>query len=299
MTLNLKRVRYFTVVADELHFGRAADRLHMAQPPLSQQIRQLEQDLGVELFNRSTRKVSLTEAGSIFLPDALQLLAEADGVERRLAELGSASSGQLRIGFVDSTSYEIMPRFLGTYQSRWPTVAYELRSMSSDEQHQALTRSEIDIGFGRANRDPSLIKQQVILNEPLVVAVPENHPLASQSTTTLSRLAGERFLGFDQATSPTLHSELAAMCGAQNVAYDPVIQATEYTTIVGLVASGQGIAIVPSSVQTFRPPNITYLSLRDRRATSSLLLLSRQSERSELVQNARQLLEELFSGQKP
>ncbi len=295
MTLNLKRIRYFTVVAEELHFGRAAERLHMAQPPLSQQIRQLETDLGVELFSRSTRRVKLTEAGTLFYPQALKLITDAEGLERRLAQYSSGDGGRLRIGFVDSSSYEVMPRFLRAYRARWPAVEYELRSMSSDEQYKALTRGEIDLGIARANRNPQELKSTLISKERLILAMPVDHKLANQKRTSISQLQGEEFLGFDRDVSPSLHTELTALFSNHQVVYDPIIEATEYTTILGLVASGQGIAIVPAGVQTFSPPNLRYVGLRNADATSQLLLLSRQSEQSRLVTQASSLIAEGFT----
>ncbi|MGI9599299.1 MAG: LysR family transcriptional regulator, partial [Acidimicrobiales bacterium] len=151
--MNLRRLRYFVAVADELHFGRAAKRLHMAQPPLSQQIRQLEAELGVTLFERSTRRVTLTDAGRLFYPEAQRLLVEADSVERRVAEIRSGDGGTLRLGFVDSASYEVMPRLLRAHRQRWPSVEYELLSMSTDAQHESLVGRRIDLGIGRASRE--------------------------------------------------------------------------------------------------------------------------------------------------
>ena len=292
--MNLKRLRYFVVVADELHFGRAARRLHMAQPPLSQQIRLLEADLGVTLFDRSTRRVVLTAAGRRFHPEAKRLVREADALERRIGDFATGHGGTLRFGFVDSASYEIMPRFLRAYRRRWPDVDYVLRSMSSDEQHAALAAGEIDLGIGRAVGDPVEIRSTTLLDERLVLGVPADHRLADQQRTSLGRLAGEVFIGFDRTVSPSLHAVLRAMFAARKVAYDPVIEATEYTTILGLVASGQGIAVVPSGVRTFRPPDLRYLALSDRSATSSLLLFSRVGDTAPMVGNAIDLAAELF-----
>ena len=292
--MHLKRLRYFVIVADELHFGRAARRLHMAQPPLSQQIRRLESDLGLQLFERSTRRVVLTDAGRRFHPEARRLLREADALERRMIDFGSGHGGTLRLGFVDSASYEVMPRFLRAYRTRWPAVDYVLRSMSSDAQHSALATGEIDVGIGRAVGDPAVVRSTNLVDERLVLGVPADHRLAGRERTSLARLAGETFIGFDRGVSPSLFAELRAMFSARRVAYDPVIEATEYTTILGLVASGQGIAVVPSGVRTFRPPDLRYLALGDRSATSSLLLLSRTDETAARVGNAIDLATELF-----
>ncbi len=286
-------------VADELHFGRAAKRLHMAQPPLSQQIRQLEAELGVTLFERSTRRVTLTDAGRLFYPEAQRLLVEADSVERRVAEIRSGDGGTLRLGFVDSASYEVMPRLLRAHRQRWPSVEYELLSMSSDAQHEALIGRRIDLGIGRASRDSEQVQSTGILKERLTVAVPADHPLASQKQTSLARLRGETFIGFDRSVSPSLHGELVAMFAEKGADYDPIIEATEYTTIVGLVASGQGIAVVPAAVRSFTPPGLRYLGLSDPGATSNLFMLSRAAEQPPLVARAIELATEVFGWQEP
>ena len=292
--MNLRRLRYFVVVAEELHFGRAAKRLHMAQPPLSQQIRQLETELGVALFERSTRRVRLTEAGDLLYPEARQLLTDADGLERRVVQFRSGDGGTLRLGFVDSASYETMPRFLRAYRERWPEVTYELRTMSSDAQHAGLMDGSIDLGIGRALGDPTLIDATIIVSEKLSLAVPVGHVLSSQKRTTISRLKNEAFIGFDRRLSPSLHGELEAMCAERQVRYDPIMEAGEYTTILGLVAAGEGIAVVPSSVQTFKPPELRYLRLSDRSAVSSLLLLTRRNDSSPLVSRGMELATALF-----
>jgi len=162
--------------------------------------------------------------------------------------------------------------------------------MSSDEQYQALTRGEIDLGLARANRNPQALKSTLVMKEPMVLAVPADHPLAQRERTSISQLQGEEFLGFDREVSPSLHTELTALFSSHQVVYDPIIEATEYTTILGLVASGQGIAIVPAGVQTFKPPNLRYVAIRNAEATSQLMLLSRVDEQSRLVTQASRLI---------
>lgn len=296
--MNINRLRYFCTVAEELHFGRAAERLYMAQPPLSQQIRQLEEELDLVLFERTTRKVSLTSAGRALYADASSVLSEFDRFARRVNEVKSGTRGTLRIGFVDSASYDVMPRLLKTYRSNWPSVEYELRSMSSDEQIAALERDRIDLGLGRTTGsqvgDAGPITATVLQREPLAVAVPDDHRLAKESEIQLAELSQASFIGFDRQVSPSLHRELVQMLQARSIDYRPVIEAQEYATILGLVASGQGIALVPTSVQTLRPPNLTFLSLTDADASIALLLMTRQEDDSALVAQARTVAEEIF-----
>ena len=293
--MNLQRLRYFVAVAEELHFGRAAERLHMSQPPLSQQIRLLERELDTALFDRSTRRVSLTDAGAFLYPEAVRLLATADGVDHLMDQHRHGQAGTLRVGFVDSAAYEVMPRVLSEYRRRWPRVGYELHTMSSDEQVQALREGRIDLGIGRAAADARNVEAMLVMHEPLLVAVGASHRLAAAPQTSLRNLAGESIIGFDRRVSPSLHAVLAGMLGAEGVTYDPIIEATEYATILGFVAAGEGIAIVPASVQTFRPPDLHYVTLRDRSASVRLLLLTRAGEPPPLVAQALDVVAELYT----
>ena len=297
--MNFQRLRYFVAVAEELHFGRAADQLNMSQPPLSQQIRLLERELDTALFDRSTRRVSLTDAGAFLYPEAVRLLAAADGVDRLMDQHRHGQAGTLRVGFVDSAAYEVMPRVLSEYRLRWPRVDYELHTMSSDEQVQALGSGQIDLGIGRAAADPQHVEATLVMHERMLVAVGAAHRLAARPQASLSDLAGEPIIGFDRRASPSLHAVLAGMLGAEGVTYDPIIEATEYATILGFVAAGEGVAIVPASVQTFRPPDLHYAALVDRSASVPLLLLTRAGEPPPLVTQALHVVAELYAAAAP
>lgn len=292
-TVNLRRLTYFVAVAEELHFGRAAARLHMAQPPLSQQIQELERELGVRLFDRSTRSVTLTDAGRLLYPDALDLVVRSTGVRRRMEEVRSGEGGVLRLGFVDSASYEVLPRLLRAHRRRWPSVRFELRSLSSDQQVDALTRGAIDLGVARTTPAAGM-EAITTLDERLVLAVPDEHRLAAAGEVSLADLADESFVGFDRRASPTLHQEFVALLWSFGLPYDPVIEGTEYTTILGLVAAGQGVAIVPASVQAFRPADLTYVELVDATARTTLVFLHRHQNRAPLLARAAELVEQLY-----
>lgn len=284
--MNLTRLRYFLTVAEELHFRRAAERLHMAQPPLSQQIREFERELGIQLFERTTRRVTLTDAGRLLQAEGKRLIVEADGLDRRMNGLRRGEAGVLRLGFVDSASYSVMPTFVRAHRGRWPMVTYELTTMSSDQQHAALAAGLIDLGIARTPGPSATTRSVTVLRESLMIAIGPDHPLAGQKSTSVRRLAGESFVGFDRQVSPSLHAELRAFFAGEGVTYDPTIEATEYTTILGLVASGQGIAVVPASVGTFRPAGLHHLELRHPRARSSLILISRAEQGAPLVDHA-------------
>ncbi|MCY3586361.1 MAG: LysR substrate-binding domain-containing protein [Acidimicrobiaceae bacterium] len=297
--MNLQRLRYFATVAEELHFGRAALRLHMSQPPLSQQIRQLERELDTALFDRSTRRVSLTDAGKFLYPEAVRLLAAADGVDRLMEQHRHGQTGTLRVGFVDSAAYEVMPRVLAEYRRRRPQVEFELHTLSSDEQVQALRAGRIDLGIGRAAADAGGVEATLVMHERLVLAAGASHRLAASGAACLGDLAGEPIIGFDRNVSPSLHAVLAGTLRVEGVAYDPMIEATEYTTILGFVAAGEGVAIVPAGVQTFRPPGLQYTPLTDASASVPLLLLRGAGEPLPLVSHALEAVAELYDSRDP
>lgn len=267
----------------------------MAQPPLSQQIRRLEADIDLQLFDRSTRRVALTAAGELILTEARKLLAAATLTERAIEEFRSGATGVLRLGFVDSAAYNVMPELLHEYRTRWPGINYELRSMSSDEQHAALLVGEIDLGICRTATRAAEMRSIEFLLEPLCLAVGANHPLAEAKSTSIGKLVDESFIGFDRRASPTLHAELVGMFNGQGVHYDPIIEATEYATILGLVAGGEGIAVVPASVQALQPPNLRYVQFIDTTAALSMLLMARPDEQLASVNNAFSLVLELFA----
>ena len=200
-------------VADELHFGRAAEILHIAQPALSQQIRQLESDLGLRLFERTTRRVSLTPAGSAFLPHARHLLVTAQGVARAAAEFRAGQRGNLRVGFVDSAAYEFVPRFLHRFRQASPAVTLQLHTMSSDEQAAALVAGQIDIGIARVTLDHAPLLATVVDDEPLVAAVQSSHRLASEPSIRLSELRDDEFVGFRAGAIPNFARQIAGYVG--------------------------------------------------------------------------------------
>jgi len=283
---NLRRLDAFVAVAEELHFGRAADRLHIAQPALSQQIRQLEADLGLALLERTTRRVALTPDGAAFLPHARQLLVSAQGVARAAEELRVGARGRLRLGFVDSTAFEFVPWFLRRFRSTWPEADVELHTMSSDEQARALVDGDIDLGVARTVPVRPAVDSAVLGHDRFMLAVPADHAVAGQRTVSLRRLAQETFVGFSRTSSPSLHAELRSLLGGHGVGYDPAIEATEYTTIVGLVAAGEGVALVPAGVRRLQLPNVAYVKVADADARVALVRLSRIDEPQTIVANA-------------
>ncbi len=293
--MNLQRLRYFLAVADELHFGRAAERLHMAQPPLSQQIRLLENELGVQLFDRTTRKVTLTAAGAVFQPEAERVVVAADSAERVMEEFRSGEGGLLRLAFVDSASFEVMPRYLRAFRQGWPKVQHDLQIMSSANQVDALLAGEIDLGISRTSPASDRIHASKFLDEPLYLAVGPDHRLAGKSRISIAKLDVSSLIGFDRRLSPTLHDQLQQLFAHADSHYDPEIEATEYTTILGLVSSGEGSAIVPNGVRTFEPEGVTYVRLSDPDAQMAMYVTRRAVEPLRVVAHAEDTIHGLFA----
>jgi DNA-binding transcriptional LysR family regulator len=290
--IDLKRLRCFVAVADNLHFGRAADELAMAQPPLSQQIQRLERQLGTKLFDRSTRQVRLTEVGALLLPEARGLLVAADGLERLAHEYLNGDRGLLRVGFVDSSAFEVVPRLMTLFREQWPQVEFELQSMSSDEQAAAHDNGAIDLGVCRTIGARTDLRTVQLQQERLLVAMHQAQA-ANFGRLRFADLKGCRFVGFDRGVSPTLHSELAMRLARHGVQYDPRIEATEYSTILGLVASGEGAAIVPESVMSLKPPGLRYVRLDNADAVVPLILTARENNTRPLVRTGLRVGERL------
>jgi len=288
--VNLQRLRYFLAVADELHFGRAAERLHMAQPPLSQQIRQLESELGVTLFDRTTRRVSLTAAGEVLKVEAERVVVAADSAERVMEEFRSGDGGVLRLAFVDSASFEVMPRFIRAFRERWPKVSNDLQIMSSRNQLDALRSGAIDLGISRTSPVSDDITSTQFLDERLYLVAGPEHPARRRRTIGVADIDPHSLIGFDRRLSPTLHAELQQLFERHESWYDPQIEATEYTTILGLVAAGEGSAIVPNGVRTFAPEGVRYLEIDDPSASMAMYVNHRVHEPLRVVRHAVEVL---------
>ncbi|HEY9621418.1 MAG TPA: LysR substrate-binding domain-containing protein, partial [Crinalium sp.] len=189
--MELRHLRYFMAVAEELHFGRAAERLHMAQPPLSQQIRQLEDELGFSLFHRTKRNVQLTEAGSLFLEGCQKIFEQLDQAIQMGQQASRGEVGKLAIGFVSSAAYNVLPSILQQFHKAFPAIHLALRELTTDQQLQWLRDGRIDVGLLRPPIDDDTFGLTTIFEEPLVVALPETHPLAEQEQISVRSLINE------------------------------------------------------------------------------------------------------------
>lgn len=246
--MELRHLRYFVAVAEELHFHRAAERLHISQPPLSQQIRALERELDVLLLERNRRSVSLTPAGAVFLEEARAILDAVEAASEAARSVARGEAGRLAIGFVGSSMHGALPGVLREYRRTHPNVALALTELPTAGQLEALASGRIDVGVLRPPvREPGLALA-TIQTEPFVVALPEDHPLAARDEVELAALLDEPFVLLSRREAPGLHLSLADAMSAAGGVPRVVQEAREMQTVVGLVAAGLGVSLVPASV---------------------------------------------------
>src|SRR5437763_1927148 len=268
--IELRLWRQFAAVAAELHFGRAARSLHMTQPPLTQAIAQLERLLGLRLFERSRRSVHLTAAGEVLLPQARELLARARALPMQARAVAGGELGRLRIAFVSTVGFALLPQWLRAFGARHPQVQMELIEATGDVQLEAFARGEIDAGFmlhspGFAPRD---LSHRRVAHEPLVLALPEAHPLASAARLPLAQVLAEALVIFPRRIVPSLHDAVLGMYHGAGREPRIVQEAIQMQTIVNLVSAGLGLAWVPESVRQFQRSGVVYRHVGGKQAAS-------------------------------
>ncbi len=282
--MELRHLRYFVMLAEELHFGKAAARLHIAQPPLSQQIRQLEIELGFELFHRTKRSVKLTEAGQVFLSEVQQILTQLEVAIQFGRQTSRGEMGQITIGFVSSAAYSILPDILRTFRTAVPAVGLELHELTTDEQLRSLQAGKIDVGFLRLPVEQDIFAFEIVFQESLIVALPETHPFANQSSVSLRSLSKEPFILFPRLLAPGLYDLIISLC--QQADFSPKVtqEAIQMQTIVSLVAGGMGVAIVPESLQNLQRTGVVYKSLQEPTPQVAIVMIWRRNDTSPTVQ---------------
>jgi DNA-binding transcriptional LysR family regulator len=283
--MELRRLRYFVAVAEESSFNRAARRLRMAQPPLSSQIKRLEAELGVLLFERTSRGVRMTEAGELLLVEARRIFAQVEGAIRVVRRVGHGEVGRLTLGFVPSSSNETLPTVLRAFRDRFPEVELFLREMRPDRVVQRLHENQIDAGFLYLPLDDASLNVECVSRESLVLALPEGHPLVSEDGIDLRNLADEPFiLPARYGRMPGLHAQVTGAC--RRAGFIPnAVQKDVWLmqTIVGLVAGGMGVALVPSSVRNLRRRGVVYKSVRGLSPSVELGVVWRKDNHSAVL----------------
>jgi DNA-binding transcriptional LysR family regulator len=255
--MELRHLQYFVAVAEELHFARAAQRLNIAQPPLSKQIRQLEQELGVQLLERTTRSVSLTSAGKVFLDEARRALWQVERAATLTRQAQRGEVGELLVGFITSAGYDILPSILQVYHARYPQVDIKPYHMTAAEQFEALEERRLHVGFVRPPLTSDDLELEVLRREPVILALPEGHPLATRASIPRSALATEAFIVAPSGRPSTGERQMRLF---EDESFRPrvVQEAPDILTILGLVAAGIGVAVVPATARKLRSRAIVY-----------------------------------------
>ena len=277
-TMELRQLRYFIAVAEELNFSRAAERLHITQPPLSIQIQNLENELDILLFNRNNRRVELTEAGKLFYQDVLKIIGFLESSVENAKRVHLGKLGHLRVGFVGSATYDILPTVLRDFRHQYPDVEVHLTELSTPAQLEALRENIIDVGVLRPPVIDETLCTEIVSIAPCILAVPKEHPLLELQKVTLADLKPYPFVLLSPKTWPGLYHEILGLC-------DPIIQqeALEFQTVIGLVAAGIGISIVPRSAMNLHTQEVRYIDLKQQLPLASMGITYRISDQSPLV----------------
>jgi DNA-binding transcriptional LysR family regulator len=281
--VELRHLRYFVAVAEELHFGRAAERLRIAQPPLSRQIRDLEREIGTALFARVPRGVELTPAGTAFLPEARLTLAQAERAQRSAQRAAKGETGRLRVGFVEAATHSgILPDVLSFFRAHLPSIGLSLFELDPLQQAEAFQDGRIDLGILHS---PPLdaerwLRVEPVYAEPVVLAIPKSHRLGGRARLSLGGLADESFVLFPRHVEPAMYDGIIARCRAEGFSPRVVQEANGWHTLASLVSAGVGLAFVPRSISSFQQAGVVYRAVRDLDVEMSLSAVWKRGERS-------------------
>ncbi len=295
--MDFRHFKYFVAVAEERSFTRAAERLHISQPPLSRQIQQLEDELGMQLLERDARPLQLTMAGQFFYERAVRLIEQVNEtitMTRRVAQ----KDRRLVIGFVPSTMYGALPRIARMFRAAKPQTELVLVEKISVEQNEALNAGQIDVGFGRLRLDDPRVKREVLREEPLVLAIPAEHPLASATEAlSLVEAAPYPLLVYPRTPRPSYADQVLSIFRDKGVEPSEVHEVQEMQTALGLVASGMGLCVVPASAQRLRREEVVYRALLEPSAVSPIVMSTRLHDQSEDIVLLRSLIDEVYRAQ--
>ncbi|TYS29413.1 LysR substrate-binding domain-containing protein [Bacillus pumilus] len=290
--MDLRQIRYFIMVAEELNFSRAAERLKMAQPPLSQEIRKLEEELGVTLFHRTRRQVELSDSGRVFLEEARRTLLQVDRTIKATQLADDGKIGHLTIGFVDST--DIVIDIIKRFRESFPNIHLVLCEMATEQQLKALYKKEIQIGFIRSNQNNKILTSEICCEESLSLVLPENHPLASFPKVPIHLLANEPFIMFPRHLGAAFYDLIISYFWENSISLNVVQEAIQMHTIVNLVAAGIGISVVPSSVESVKRSGVVYRKIQETTPKVNLYVSWRQDETSTVADHFLTVVREAY-----
>ncbi|KFG72853.1 LysR substrate-binding domain-containing protein [Streptomyces mutabilis] len=289
--MELRHLRYFATVADTRHFGKAAERLHMAQPPLPQAIRRLETELGVDLFTRTTRQVTLTPAGEVFRTDVERILKAVDEAVTRVGRFASGVEGVLRVGLTGSASYRQLPALARLLKRERPHVMMEVHTeMLTPAQELGLIERRLDIGALRPPVRLEGIAHRALADEPLVVAVPEEHWLAEAATVRVEQLRHEDFVMYGAALGSVVNDAVVRSCLASGFYPRCAYEVAETSAALALVAAGLGVAVLPDSIRSAPRESVVCKDIEDALSVPLVLAWPAEDD-SPLVRNLLEVLE--------
>ena len=290
--MELRHLRYFIAVARERNFTRAAEELHIAQPPLSRQVQQLEDELGITLIERGSRPLRLSEAGRLFYEQAVQVLERVDEMKTLVGRLHATDRDRFSIGFVPSTLYAKLPEVIRAYRAARPAVEIVLLELTSVEQISALKEGRIDVGFGRIPLDDPMVERRLLRNEKLMAAVPAN--FAADGPLRLADLAASTLIVYPKAPRPSYADQVLALFRDAGLKPPAIQEVRELQTALGLVAAEMGVCLVPASVETLRRDNVAYHQLQAVQAVSPIIMSHRKGDRSPEISLVLQLIRQMY-----
>lgn len=282
--MNLKQIEYFIALAEELHFGRAAERLGMAQPPLSRQIQQIESDLGAQLINRGRNAISLTQAGERFYQRGSALLAQLSDIRLEIRRIGQGAEGRLRIGFVGSATYGMLPTILKSFRASWPEVNLSLAPMNNAQLQRSLIRRDIDIAIARPALNDSEIVTRKLVDEPLVLAAPDAL-ITTQGPVSLPDLAQSTYILYPEYPRPSFADVVIAACESVGADTSRRVFTMDFQTAIALVSVGEGVALVPASVGAVQRNGVRYHEIADLTIRTGISVNHRIDEQGIHVHN--------------
>ncbi|WP_425049532.1 LysR family transcriptional regulator [Psychromarinibacter sp. S121] len=290
------QLRCFVAVAEELNFRRAAERLHMTQPPLSRQIRLLEHGLGLQLLERTNRRVSLTPAGESFYDSATDLLQRSEHAILKARQAQRGDYGSIALGFVPSAALEFVPRIVTMASARFPGVTLDPTEMMSYEIVEAQRSGRLDLGLTRMEHTRSEIARERVVSEPFMLAIPRNHPLADKPEPTIKDLNGAPFVGYSTERGGFVRETHQALFGSYGISPRTVQEVSQTHTVLAMVNCGIGLALVPASSRVLRMDNVRYVDLDlPRQFRSDMYLVYRAGERTVLQERMRELIVEALA----
>ncbi len=283
--LELRHLRYFLAVAEDLHFGRAAERLFISQPGLSKQIKEMEEGIGFQLFDRHNRKVELTPAGTFLMAEIKRITQDLEQTVEQARLISEGLDGDLKLGYVGSAMQQVIPDLLMVFRAKFPKVLFTLKEMGNQEQIEGLLARELDIGFIRSERVPRGLEMHPVLNEPFCLVLPTTHSVTQENFESLSQLREESFILFDSDYSPSYFEKVMQIFDDQDFVPHVTHNTIHSTSIFKLVEKGFGVSIVPESLQLEQFAGVKFISLAHLPQRTVLSAVWHRESRNPILRN--------------